>query len=65
MVYVFLADGFEEIEALTQVDYLRRAGIEVSTCGIGSMLVTGSKGIKVVPDMPVEKASLFRVDLAA
>ena len=63
MVYVFLADGFEEIEALTQVDYLRRAEIEVSTCGIGSMLVTGSKGIKVVPDMPVEKASLDNADM--
>lgn len=63
MVYVFLADGFEEIEALTQVDYLRRAGIEVSTCGIGSMLITGSKGIQVVPDMPIEEVSTENADM--
>ena len=34
MVYLFLADGFEIIEALSPVDMMRRAGIEVKTVGI-------------------------------
>lgn len=52
MVYVFLADGFEEIEALTQVDYLRRAGIDVKTVGVTGTTVTGAHGISVVCDIP-------------
>ena len=51
MVYVFLAEGFEEIEALTQVDLLRRAGIEVKTVSVTSEKeVCGSHGIKTVAD---------------
>lgn len=41
MVYVFLADGFEEVEALTAVDILRRAELEVRTVGIGGREVSG------------------------
>ena len=56
MVYLFLADGFEEIEALTQVDYLRRAGIEITTLGIGKEYITGTRKIVVKSDMRVEDA---------
>lgn len=49
--YLFLADGFEEIEALATVDILRRAGMEVATVAIGeSKLVTGAHGVAVQPD---------------
>ncbi|MCU4175260.1 DJ-1 family glyoxalase III [Carboxylicivirga sp. N1Y90] len=50
-VAIFLADGFEEIEALTPVDVLRRANIKVSTISISDKLeVEGSHNIKVVAD---------------
>lgn len=51
MIYVFLADGFEEIEALTPVDMLRRAGIETVTVGIGGRVVTGGHDIVVTADI--------------
>lgn len=51
MVYVFLANGFEEIEALTPLDCLRRCELEVLTVGVGGRVVTGSHGIKVVADI--------------
>ena len=58
MVYIFLADGFEEIEALTQVDYLRRAGVEVITVGITGKTVTGAHNISVVCDITENDAVL-------
>ncbi len=55
MVYCFLADGFEEIEALSCVDILRRADIEVTTVSMnGDKTVTGSHNIKVEADMLAE-----------
>lgn len=62
MVVVFLADGFEEIEALTPVDVLRRGGVEVKTVGIGSSEVCGSHGILVKCDMRDNELDKSKVD---
>ncbi len=51
MVYFFIAQGFEEIEALCPLDLLRRAGVEVKTVGIGSDSITGAHGITVKTDL--------------
>lgn len=51
-VYIFLADGFEEIEALTVVDLLRRANIDIVTISMtGDKLVTGSHRISTVAEV--------------
>ena len=50
MIYVFLSNCFEEIEALTVVDVLRRAEKEVITVGIGDNLIRGAHGVTVVTD---------------
>ncbi|MBP3705807.1 MAG: DJ-1/PfpI family protein, partial [Clostridia bacterium] len=56
MVYVFLAEGFEELEALAPVDILRRGGIEVKTVGIGSKVVKGSHNVSVECDFEENEA---------
>ena len=50
MVYILLADGFEEIEALAPLDFLRRAGISVATVSIGDSVVLGAHNIPVAAD---------------
>ncbi len=66
MIYVLLADGFEEIEALCPVDLLRRAGADVKMLSISdSLTVTGAHGIAVLADalaketVPEETELLF------
>jgi 4-methyl-5(b-hydroxyethyl)-thiazole monophosphate biosynthesis len=47
-----LAEGFEEIEALTSIDLLRRAGVDVESVSImGRLNVTGSRGVEVIADI--------------
>ena len=58
MVYLFLADGFEEIEGLCVLDFLRRAGVSVKTVGVGGKLVTGSHQIPVTCDITENELDL-------
>lgn len=51
MVYVFMADGFEETEAIAPIDMLRRAGLDVVTVGIKNDAVKSSHGVPVLCDM--------------
>ena len=55
-IYVFLAEGFEEVEALTPVDVLRRAGLPVKTVSVtGVLTVNGAHGVPVIADMVFEE----------
>ncbi len=51
MIYVFLADGFEETEAIAPIDIIRRAEKDVITVGIGSDTVRSSHGITMLADI--------------
>lgn len=63
-VAVFLADGFEEVEALAVVDLCRRAGLNTPMISImGDKEVTGSHGIKVLADMLLEELDFDGVDM--
>ena len=57
--YVFMADGFEEVEALTVVDVLRRAGMPVVTVSINATSeVTGAHGVKMLADTVIAGCDL-------
>jgi 4-methyl-5(b-hydroxyethyl)-thiazole monophosphate biosynthesis len=56
-VVVLLADGFEEVEAITQIDYLRRAGMDVTVAGVTGRDVIGGHQIRVNTDVTVDELS--------
>ena len=63
MIYIFLAEGFEELEAAAPADILRRAGFDVKTVGIGEQTVAGSHGIKVSADITDVQISVDDMDM--
>lgn len=58
MIPVFLANGFEEIEALAVVDILRRADVDVVTVGVGSKMPVGAHGIAVCADIGEDELNI-------
>lgn len=58
MIYVFLANGFEEIEAIAPIDLLRRSEKEVITVGVGDNIIMGAHNIPIVTDTIAQEAVL-------
>ena len=63
MVYMLLGTGFEETEAITPLDLLRRAGIQVMTVGINGKTVYGGHGIGICADIALEEMDLTQMDM--
>ena len=63
MVYLFLADGFEEIEAFAPVDILRRAGVQLATVGVGGRQIKGAHGIAVTADLLESDVSREKMEM--
>ena len=63
MVYVLLADGFEEVEAIEPIDILKRGGVEVKTVGVTGRAVTGAHGICVIPDIEIKDTDVENMEL--
>ena len=63
MVYVLLADGFEEVEAIEPIDILRRGGVEVKTVGVTGKTVTGAHGIPVTADIEIGEVDCDNMEL--
>ena len=61
MLYMFLAEGFEETEAIGALDVIRRAHIEIRTVGIGGLEIEGAHGIKIIAD--IEKKDFSPSDI--
>lgn len=64
MIFVYIAEGFEEVEALTPVDVLRRADLDVATVSVErDLCVKGAHGIELSCDMLLEESEKFQADM--
>ncbi|MBO7310484.1 MAG: DJ-1/PfpI family protein [Clostridia bacterium] len=63
MIYMFLAEGFEEIEALCPLDLLRRVNLDITTVGVGNKFITGAHGITVKADIVDTELSYSSLDM--
>ncbi len=62
-VLIPLAAGFEELEAVTVIDILRRANISVTVAGLNDGVITGSRGIRILPDEILDTNSASDYDM--
>jgi len=61
MLHIFLADGFEEIEALTTIDILRRCGLEVQIVSVaGTRLIHGSHDMSIMAETVFRKSEIYK-----
>ena len=64
MIYVFLATGFEDIEAIAPVDIIRRAGLKVQTVSItGERIVTSAHGVGIVADLLLSEVDYSKAEM--
>ena len=63
MVYVLLGTGFEEMEAITPIDLMRRAGIEVLTVGVTGKTVYGGHNIGIEADILLDEVDLTNLEM--
>ena len=63
MVFMLLGTGFEETEAITPLDLLRRAGVNILTVGINGKVVTGSHKIRVEADITLDEMDLTDMEM--
>lgn len=64
MVYLFLANGFEDMEAVVPFDLLKRAGAEVVTVGVGAKTVKSAHGLVVTADISEDEADFSKMEVA-
>ena len=62
MLYMFFAQGFEEVEAIAALDVIRRAGIEIKSIGVNDKTITGSHSIPVVCDITADEITFDEVE---
>lgn len=62
MVYIFFADGFEDMEAVVPFDLMKRAGIEVKTVGIGGKEIKSAHGLIIKPDITEKEVDLKKAE---
>ena len=62
MIYVFLANGFEECEALAPIDILRRAGFDLKTVGVNGKTAIGSHNIPIICDITTDEITFENLE---